>query len=151
MRYGVIAENKLEEQMLSSPKAPRALFDTFLPLVQARAIIAGVRLRVFEALRDGDHSCEELGQSLVLDVEALELVPPDARWLRLSGSRGRPLRPHGSRAADAASRRGIQGDSSSGVAAGMMAVWVAANRLHTDEWSTPHCNGFADEESQSRG
>jgi hypothetical protein len=74
MRYGAIAENKLEELMLSSPEAPRALFDTFLPLVQARAIIAGVRLGVFEALRDGDHSCEELRQSLVLDVEALELV-----------------------------------------------------------------------------
>jgi hypothetical protein len=74
MKYGAIAENKLEEQMLSSPKAPRALFDTFLPLVQARAIIAGVRLGVFEALRDGGHSCEELGQSLSLDVEALELV-----------------------------------------------------------------------------
>ena len=60
--------------MLSSPKAPRALVDTFLPLVQARAIIAGVSLGVFEALRDGGHSCEERGQSLSLDVEALELV-----------------------------------------------------------------------------
>jgi ubiquinone/menaquinone biosynthesis C-methylase UbiE len=74
MRYGPIAGNLREEKMLSSPQAPRALFDTFLPLVQARAIMAGVSLGVFEALRDGDHSCEELGQSLVLDVEALELV-----------------------------------------------------------------------------
>jgi hypothetical protein len=74
MRYGAIAENAVEEQLLSSPRAPRALFDTFLPLVQARAIIAGVRLGVFEALRDGGHSCEELAQSLSLDVEALELV-----------------------------------------------------------------------------
>jgi hypothetical protein len=33
--------------------------------------------------------------------------------------------------------------------AGMMGVWVAANRLHTYEWSNPtNCNGFAD---QARG
>jgi hypothetical protein len=74
MRYGAIAENSLEEQLLSSPEAPRALFDTFLPLVQARAIIAGVRLGVFEALREGSRSCEELAGSLRLDAEALELV-----------------------------------------------------------------------------
>jgi hypothetical protein len=31
----------------------------------------------------------------------------------------------------------------------MMGVWVAANRLHTYEWSNPtNCNGFAD---QARG
>ena len=74
MRYGAIAENSLEEQLLSSPQAPRALFDTFLPLVQARAIIAGVRLGVFDALSEGGQSCEELARSLRLDAEALELV-----------------------------------------------------------------------------
>jgi SAM-dependent methyltransferase len=74
MRYGAIPENSLEEQLLSAPMAPRALFDTFLPLVQARAIMAGVRLGIFEALREDSLTCEQLGRSLVLDVEALELV-----------------------------------------------------------------------------
>jgi SAM-dependent methyltransferase len=74
MRYGAIGENPLEEQLLSAPQAPRALFDTFLPLVQARAIIAGVRLGVFEALREETLSCEELAGALSVDAEALELV-----------------------------------------------------------------------------
>jgi predicted O-methyltransferase YrrM len=74
MRYGAIAENALEDQLLAAPQAPRALFDTFLPLVQARAIIAGVRLGVFNALREGSQSCAELANSLGLDGEALELV-----------------------------------------------------------------------------
>jgi len=74
MRYGAIAENSLEEQLLSAPMAPRALLDTFLPLVQARAIMAAVRLGIFGALRDGSRSCDELARSLALDAEALELV-----------------------------------------------------------------------------
>jgi hypothetical protein len=40
MRCGPIAESALEDQLLAAPQAPRALFDTFAPLVQARAIIA---------------------------------------------------------------------------------------------------------------
>ena len=74
MRYGSIPENPLEEQLLSVPQAPRALFDTFLPLVQARAIMAGLRLGVFEALGENAQTCEELARSLTLDPEALELV-----------------------------------------------------------------------------
>jgi ubiquinone/menaquinone biosynthesis C-methylase UbiE len=74
MRYGALGENSFEEQLLSAPQAPRALFDTFLPLVQARAIMAGVRLGVFEALREKSLSCEQLAGSLSVDPEALELV-----------------------------------------------------------------------------
>jgi hypothetical protein len=74
MRYGSISENPMEERLLSVPQAPRALFDTFLPLVQARAIMAGLRLGVFEALRENAQTCEELARSLALDTEALELV-----------------------------------------------------------------------------
>ena len=74
MRYGAIGENPLEERLLSAPQAPRALFDTFLPLVQARAIIAGVRLGVFGALREESLSCEQLARALSVDAEALELV-----------------------------------------------------------------------------
>jgi hypothetical protein len=74
MRYDAIAENPFEERLLSAPQAPRALFDTFLPLVQARAIMAGVRLGVFQALHENAQTCEELARSLALDPEALELV-----------------------------------------------------------------------------
>jgi hypothetical protein len=74
MRYGSIPENPLEEQLLSVPQSPRALFDTFLPLVQARAIMAGLRLGVFEGLRENGQTCEELARALALDPDALELV-----------------------------------------------------------------------------
>jgi O-methyltransferase len=74
MRYGPIPENPFEERLLAAPSAPRALFDTFLPLVQARAIMAGLRLGLFEALRDDAQTCEQLGRSLALDAEALELA-----------------------------------------------------------------------------
>jgi hypothetical protein len=42
--------------------------------LQARAIMAGVRLGVFEALRENAQTCEELARSLALDAEGLELV-----------------------------------------------------------------------------
>lgn len=50
MRYGAIPENSLEEQLLSAPGGPRALFDTFVPLMRARAIMAAVHFGVFEAM-----------------------------------------------------------------------------------------------------
>lgn len=74
MRYGLIPENPLEEQLLASPRAPRALFDTFLPLLQARAIMAGVRLGLFESLRDGSRSAVDLAKSLDLHAETLNLA-----------------------------------------------------------------------------
>jgi hypothetical protein len=74
MRYGPIPDNAFEERLVSAPQAPRALFDTFLPLLQARAIMAGLRLGVFEALRENAQTCEELARSLGLDAEALELL-----------------------------------------------------------------------------
>jgi hypothetical protein len=36
--------------------------------------MAAVHLGVFEALRDGAQSCDDLGRSLALDAEALELI-----------------------------------------------------------------------------
>ena len=74
MRYGLIPDNPREEQLLASPRAPRALFDTFLPLLQARAIMAGVRLRIFESLRDGSRSAVDLAKSLDLHAETLDLA-----------------------------------------------------------------------------
>jgi len=74
MRYGLIADNAFEEQMLASPQAPVALFDSFVPLVQASALMAGVRQGVFEGLRGGPRTAAELADTLGLDSETLQLV-----------------------------------------------------------------------------
>ena len=74
MRYGIIPENPLEERVLASPASPRPLFDTFLPVVQARAVMAGVGLGIFEALRDESRTAAELADALELDAETLELT-----------------------------------------------------------------------------
>ena len=74
MRYGAIAQNPVEAIILGAPNAPTALLDTFLPLVQAQAIMAGVSLGVFEGLRAGAKTAAELAEPLGLDADTLELV-----------------------------------------------------------------------------
>jgi 2-polyprenyl-3-methyl-5-hydroxy-6-metoxy-1,4-benzoquinol methylase len=120
MRYGSIPQNPLEEQLLSAPQAPRALFDTFLPLVQARAIMAGLRLGVFEALRENAQTPEELARLLALDTEALELV------LRMLTGAGYLVREGDSYALSELARRTLLADAGARVTA-----WVA---LHENAW-----------------
>ena len=74
MRYGPIADDAFEEQMLASPRAPVALFDSFVPLVQASALMAGVRHGVFQGLRAGPRTATELADTLGLDSDTLQLV-----------------------------------------------------------------------------
>lgn len=74
MRYGPIADDAFEEEMLASPQAPMAMFDSFVPLVQASALMAGVRHGVFQGLRGGPRTATELADTLGLDSETLQLV-----------------------------------------------------------------------------
>lgn len=74
MRYGPITDNPFEEVILGAPDAPVALLDTFLPLMQARAIMAGVSLGIFEGLRAAAKTPAELADALGLEPETLELV-----------------------------------------------------------------------------
>jgi hypothetical protein len=120
MRYQAIAENPFEEQLLSAPQAPRALFDTFLPLVQARAIMAGLRLGVFEALRENPQTCEELARSLALETEALELV------LRMLTGAGYLVREGDGYTLSEVARQTLLSDASARVTA-----WVD---LHENAW-----------------
>jgi predicted O-methyltransferase YrrM len=60
--------------MLASPRAPVALFDSFVPLVQASALMAGVRLGVFEGLRAGPRTATELADTLGVNADTLQLV-----------------------------------------------------------------------------
>jgi hypothetical protein len=120
MRYDAIAENPFEERLLSAPQAPRALFDTFLPLLQARAIMAGVRLGVFEALRENAQTCEELSRSLALDAEGLELV------LRMLTGAGYLVREDDTYALSETARQTLLADAGARVTA-----WVG---LHEAAW-----------------
>jgi hypothetical protein len=52
VRIGIAASNPLEWLALRSGRAPRPLGDVWLAVFQARAVMAGVRLGVFEALAD---------------------------------------------------------------------------------------------------
>jgi hypothetical protein len=74
MRYGPIAVEPGEEAFLTSPRAPLALFDSFVPLVQASALMAGVRHGVFEGLRGGPAGVDDLAGTLKLDGETLLLL-----------------------------------------------------------------------------
>lgn len=74
MRYGPIADDAFEEQLLASPRAPVALFDSFVPLVQASALMAGVRHGVFEGLRAGPRTANELAATLGVDADTLHLA-----------------------------------------------------------------------------
>ena len=74
MKYRPVPDDPAEEAVLSSPRAPLALFDTFVPLVQASALMAGVRHGVFEGLRGGPASAPDLAAALKLDADTLVLL-----------------------------------------------------------------------------
>ena len=74
MKYQMVPENPMEEKALKSSPAARPLFDPFLPPLQARSIMAGVRLGIFKAIGQKARTAEELSQELSLDAECLELL-----------------------------------------------------------------------------
>jgi hypothetical protein len=74
MKYKLVAENPIEEEALRSHLAMRALFDPFLPVLQARSIMAGVHLGVFQALGDEACTADRLAQTLSLDGECLSML-----------------------------------------------------------------------------
>jgi SAM-dependent methyltransferase len=74
MRYGLVADNPIEEKVLKSHAAMRPLFEPFMPVLQARSIMAGVRLGIFEAIGNEAHTADQLAQMLSLDTECLDLL-----------------------------------------------------------------------------
>lgn len=74
MQYGVIPANLLERFALATGKVPVPLIDALYSIMKARAIMAGVRLGIFEALASGSASAAELARRLTLDERFLELL-----------------------------------------------------------------------------
>ena len=74
MKYQIVGSNPAEEEALKSGGAPLPMFDTLLPLIQTRAIVAAVRLGIFEAIGRGTSTAAQLAQTLSADAECLELL-----------------------------------------------------------------------------
>ena len=74
MRYGIIPTRMIERIGLACGRVPVPLVDAVFGPLKARAIMAGVSLGVFEALRDGEHTAAALAWELGLDADALTLL-----------------------------------------------------------------------------
>jgi 2-polyprenyl-3-methyl-5-hydroxy-6-metoxy-1,4-benzoquinol methylase len=74
MKYGVIPTTLLERLALWTGRVPVPALDLLFGLLKSRAVMAGVRLGVFEALRNGGHRAGDLATRLGLDPECLELL-----------------------------------------------------------------------------
>jgi len=64
----------MERWLLASPKAPRAFFDTFVPIMQARAIMTAVETGLFAALRDGPLDVVDMARVTAVDQDTLDLL-----------------------------------------------------------------------------
>ncbi len=74
MKYQLVADNQIEEQAIKSHLTIKPLFDPFLPLLQARSIMAGVRMGIFEVMANKNYTVIELAQELSLDAECLKYM-----------------------------------------------------------------------------
>ena len=85
MRYAPVPDNPMEEAALADHPTIRPLFDPFLPVIQARSIMAAVRLGLFDAVGRSTRTAEELAEALSVDADALELMMRVLlwRWLHL--------------------------------------------------------------------
>lgn len=66
--------NSIEEKVMDSAGFPFPVFDTLLPMIQSRAIVAGVRMGVFKAIGKEIRTVEAIAHELSLDSECLELI-----------------------------------------------------------------------------
>src|SRR5215510_1434420 len=74
MRYRAVADNSAEEAALASGDFFLPAVDLMMPLVQARSIMAGVRLGLFESLGRESRTATEVAVERSLDAACVELV-----------------------------------------------------------------------------
>ncbi|HEY9230691.1 MAG TPA: methyltransferase [Blastocatellia bacterium] len=74
MKYGAIPSNLLERLALWMGKVPMPLLDSLFSIMKSRSLMAGVRLGIFEALRDGPLAAPEVAARCRLDAECTELL-----------------------------------------------------------------------------
>jgi SAM-dependent methyltransferase len=69
MRVGLMAENPIETAVLASGVVPVPMLEAYAP-VYARAIVIATKLGVFEALREGGRSADEIAEACGTDPRA---------------------------------------------------------------------------------
>lgn len=119
MKYQFVPDNPMEEKALKSSPAARPLFDPFLPPIQARSIMASVRLGIFKAIGHKTHTADELAQTLSLDAECLGLL------LRVLTCAGYVSHEGGQYSLSELSRMTLLGDSPT-----QLSGWVEYNYIH---------------------
>jgi SAM-dependent methyltransferase len=70
MKIAPVPENLIECLLWAAGALPTPLIDTFQAMVRARAIMAGSKLRVFDALADGPATAAEVAQRIGADSRA---------------------------------------------------------------------------------
>ncbi|HMF19542.1 MAG TPA: class I SAM-dependent methyltransferase [Gemmataceae bacterium] len=70
MKIGPVPENLIEFILWATGAMPTPLIDTFQAIVRARAIMAGSKLGVFDALADGPATAAEVAQRIGADPRA---------------------------------------------------------------------------------
>lgn len=74
MQYGAIPTSIAERVALAAGLVPIPVLDTLFGMLKARAIMAGVRLGIFEALGRDAHTAASLASALRLDAACLEML-----------------------------------------------------------------------------
>lgn len=74
MKFGLIPTSLFERVALAFGKVPVPMLDAVFGPMKARAVMAGVTLGLFDALRDGARTASALASQLDLDVETLEML-----------------------------------------------------------------------------
>src|SRR5262245_58986857 len=74
MNFGILPETILERVALRLGLVPAPIVDMLFGSMKVRMIMVGVRLGLFEALRNGPRSAVDLADSLSLDSGALECL-----------------------------------------------------------------------------
>jgi 2-polyprenyl-3-methyl-5-hydroxy-6-metoxy-1,4-benzoquinol methylase len=74
MNYGVIPESLIERLALWAGKVPVPALDGLVTLMKARAIMAGVSLGIFEALKERSLTAAEVASACTLDADCTEML-----------------------------------------------------------------------------
>jgi hypothetical protein len=82
MKYGVIPTNPAEAAAILAEQVPVPMVDAVFGMMKSRGIMAAVELGLFEAMREGPSTPEEIAARKGLDPGCVELL---LRWLSLMG------------------------------------------------------------------
>jgi SAM-dependent methyltransferase len=74
VKYKLVPDDEQEAEGLKANPTAQALFDPFLPLIQARSLTAAAKLDIFDQLDVGSATAADLAESLSLDSGVLELL-----------------------------------------------------------------------------